>query len=130
MKVMMNKAIVLLSGGLDSVAVLGCTKDKYNIELALTFNYGQKSAKEEIAASRKIADYYKIKHKIIKQMATKIARIPSLEEKNAIIGFFFFISFYPSLQRQFQNFFLGELVTHQFTGLCSGFHYHDAVAHS
>ncbi len=61
----MNKAIVLLSGGLDSVAVLGCTKDRYNIELALTFDYGQKSAKEEIAASRKIADYYKIKHKII-----------------------------------------------------------------
>src|SRR5574344_1468096 len=60
------KSIILLSGGLDSLVSLGISKEKFNIELALTFDYGQKSAKEEISASKKICDYYKIEHKIIK----------------------------------------------------------------
>ena len=63
---MTNKSIILLSGGLDSLVSLGLCKDKYNVELALTFDYGQKSAAKEILASGEIADYYKIKHKIIK----------------------------------------------------------------
>ena len=62
----MSKSIILLSGGLDSVVALGVCKDKYNIELALTFDYGQKSARQEIESSKKICDYYKIKHKVIK----------------------------------------------------------------
>lgn len=62
----MSKSIVLLSGGLDSLVSLALTKDEYNIELALTFDYGQKSAKHEIAASEKICNYYEIKHKVIK----------------------------------------------------------------
>ena len=43
-----NKSIILLSGGLDSLAALGICKDEYGIDLALTFDYGQKSAKFEI----------------------------------------------------------------------------------
>lgn len=62
---MKYKSIILLSGGLDSVVSLGLCKEKYNVELALTFDYGQKSSKEEIEASRKIAEYYNIEHKII-----------------------------------------------------------------
>ncbi|MCD8378512.1 MAG: 7-cyano-7-deazaguanine synthase QueC [Candidatus Gastranaerophilales bacterium] len=66
MKKMMNKkSVILLSGGLDSVVSLGTAKDDYNIELALTFNYGQKSAGKEISAAKKIADYYKVEHKVI-----------------------------------------------------------------
>ncbi len=60
------KSIILLSGGLDSIVALGGFMDKYNIELALTFNYGQKSAEQEIQATKKISDFYKIKQKIIK----------------------------------------------------------------
>ena len=63
---MMNKGIILLSGGLDSLVSLGLCKGKYNITCALTFDYGQKSAKDEIGASGKICQYYKIEHKIIK----------------------------------------------------------------
>jgi len=63
---MPNKSIVLLSGGLDSVVSLGLCKEQYNVQLALTFDYGQKSAQTEISAAKNIADYYKIAHKVIK----------------------------------------------------------------
>ena len=62
----LSKSIVLLSGGLDSLTALGVCKDEYGIDFALTFDYGQKSAKYEILSSKKISDYYKIKHKIIR----------------------------------------------------------------
>ena len=62
----MSRGIVLLSGGLDSLVSLGLCKEKYNITCALTFDYGQKSAQDEINASKKICDYYKIEHKVIK----------------------------------------------------------------
>ena len=61
----MSRAIILLSGGLDSLVSLALAKDEYNIELALTFDYGQKPAKYEIEACKKICEYYKIQHKII-----------------------------------------------------------------
>lgn len=63
---MMTKSVILLSGGLDSLVSLGLTKEKFNVELALTFDYGQKSVQDEISASAKICDYYKIEHKVIK----------------------------------------------------------------
>lgn len=62
----MNKSIVLLSGGLDSFISLAYAKDEYNIQLALTFDYGQRAVKKEIAAAKTIADYFNIEHKVIK----------------------------------------------------------------
>lgn len=61
----MNKGIILLSGGLDSVVSLALSKDSFNISLALTFDYGQKSAEKEIKASQNISEFYGVKHKII-----------------------------------------------------------------
>ena len=57
-----------MSGGLDSVVALGYCKKmtNYNIDLALTFDYGQKSNQSEIIASKKICEYYGVKHEIIK----------------------------------------------------------------
>lgn len=60
-----NKAVILLSGGLDSLVSLGVAKNELNIELALTFDYGQRTVKKEIAASKKIAQHYGIEHKVI-----------------------------------------------------------------
>ncbi len=62
----MTKSIILLSGGLDSLVSLGLCKEKYNVTLALTFDYGQKSAVQEIEASRKICEYYGLVHKVIR----------------------------------------------------------------
>ena len=61
----MNKALILLSGGLDSLVSLAFTKEEYNISFALTFDYGQKARKQEIASSVEISRYYGIKHKVI-----------------------------------------------------------------
>lgn len=62
---MKNNAILLLSGGLDSVVSLAFLKDTYSDILALTFNYGQKSFLAEKEASEKIAKFYNIKHEVI-----------------------------------------------------------------
>ncbi len=64
---MSNKSIVLLSGGLDSVVSLASAADmNYNPNLALTFDYGQKSFEQEYKSSKLLADYYKLEHKAIK----------------------------------------------------------------
>lgn len=52
----MVKSIILMSGGLDSVVSLGLTRNKYNVELALTFDYGQKAANTEIEASKRFVN--------------------------------------------------------------------------
>lgn len=66
-KIVKNSAVILLSGGLDSLVALGYLKKQadYNIELAITFDYGQKAVSNEIETSKKIADYYNVKHEVI-----------------------------------------------------------------
>ena len=79
----MGKSIILLSGGLDSLVALGAYKEKYNISLALTFDYGQKSANEEIRTSKNICKHYNIEHSIIKldwlKKITKTALVSNIE---------------------------------------------------
>jgi 7-cyano-7-deazaguanine synthase len=63
---MQKKAIILLSGGLDSITVLALAKQQGYECYALSFDYGQRHNAELIAAS-KIAAHYQVKdHKIIK----------------------------------------------------------------
>lgn len=63
---MKSKAVILLSGGLDSLVSLAIVKDEYDVCLAITFDYGQKALEKEIEASKKICEFYGINHKIVK----------------------------------------------------------------
>ena len=81
----MSKSVILLSGGLDSLVTLGYSKrhTDYNVELALTFDYGQKSAEAEIEYSGKAAEYYDIKHKTINlDWLKEITQTALVSEKN------------------------------------------------
>lgn len=63
---MPKQAIVLLSGGLDSITVLALAKQKGFECFALSFDYGQRHNAELKAASQ-IANTYQVKdHKIVK----------------------------------------------------------------
>ena len=57
---MNKKAIILLSGGLDSLVSLDIASKKYKIFKALNFNYGQKAFQEENQASKEICKKYNI----------------------------------------------------------------------
>ncbi len=60
-----TKAIAVLSGGLDSTVAVTYFKDKYEIH-ALTFDYGQRSAKMEIKSAETICEQLNIKNTVIK----------------------------------------------------------------
>ena len=61
---MKNKAVAILSGGLDSGVAMSCYVEDYDI-YAITFDYGQKAIKREITASKELCKYYNIPHRII-----------------------------------------------------------------
>lgn len=60
-----KKAVVLLSGGLDSATTLAVAKSENYALYAISFDYGQKHLRE-LEAAKKICAHYKIKHKVIK----------------------------------------------------------------
>ncbi len=62
---MKRKSIILLSGGLDSTVSATVAKRRTQPLFALTFDYRQRAAKREIAASRKICRALRIKHKVV-----------------------------------------------------------------
>ncbi len=64
-KKLSKKSIVLLSAGLDSLTNLAIASKKSQIVLALTFDYGQRSAGQEIKKAKKICKHYKISHEVV-----------------------------------------------------------------
>ena len=63
---MQKKAIILLSGGMDSITVLAQVKQQGYLCYALSFDYGQRH-NAELNAAKKIAHHYQVaEHKIIK----------------------------------------------------------------
>ncbi len=59
-----KKAISVLSGGLDSTVATSALKEEYEIH-ALTFDYGQRSAKREIESSKQICQKLGINHTVM-----------------------------------------------------------------
>jgi len=59
------KGILLFSGGLDSTVSLSRAVKETDVEIALTFDYGQRAANKEIEASGKICREYGIRHQVI-----------------------------------------------------------------
>lgn len=60
------KAVVLVSGGLDSATVLALAKEQGFVCYALSFDYGQRHQSELKAAAQVAADLGAVEHKIIK----------------------------------------------------------------
>ena len=60
----MRTAVALLSGGLDSsVALAMALVDGWRIKLALTFDYGQRSAAREIAQAAALSRHFAVPHR-------------------------------------------------------------------
>ena len=60
------KAIILLSGGLDSVVSLSEIYSQIgNNILAITFDYGQRALKKELSAAKRVVEYYNIRQEVI-----------------------------------------------------------------
>lgn len=71
-----RKAVVILSGGLDSATCMGIAKERGYSIFPLTFNYGQRHVRE-IEQARLIADYYGTRDVL------KIVSLPFLKEFGA-----------------------------------------------
>lgn len=62
---MRSSSIILLSGGLDSLASFHWACQLSDVMLGITFDYGQKPAKKEIESSAKICRHYDVKHLVL-----------------------------------------------------------------
>ncbi len=60
----MEKAVVILSGGMDSTTLLYDAKEKFEKVYALSFNYGQRHSKE-LEMAKKTCEKLGIDHKIV-----------------------------------------------------------------
>ncbi|MBU3699206.1 MAG: 7-cyano-7-deazaguanine synthase QueC [Candidatus Kapabacteria bacterium] len=61
----MSKAIVLLSGGMDSCVTLACAVSDGQEVYALHVNYGQRTQERELRAFNEICDFYSIPHRLV-----------------------------------------------------------------
>ena len=79
------KSVAILSGGLDSLVSLALAKKETDVIVALTFDYGQKAAAEEIKAASKIAKHYGITHKtIVLDWLKQITKTSLVNEKEEV----------------------------------------------
>jgi 7-cyano-7-deazaguanine synthase len=81
---MQKNAIVLLSGGLDSITVLALAKKQGYACYALSFDYGQRHNAELVAAAQIAKDYQVEDHKIIKLGLSSIGGSALTDEHIAV----------------------------------------------
>jgi len=83
MKNNIKKAVIALSGGMDSCVTTAVAKLDYDELYAFHANYGQRTLKRELQAFNDVADYFDIKEKLIVDF-THLTRIggSSLTDKS------------------------------------------------
>jgi 7-cyano-7-deazaguanine synthase len=59
------RTISLLSGGLDSVVATTAAAREGSVELALTFDYGQRAAPAEVRAARTVCGELSLRHRVV-----------------------------------------------------------------
>lgn len=60
-----STAILLLSGGLDSLVNAALARERHTVVRAVTFDYGQRAAAREIAAAANICVHWHLAHTVI-----------------------------------------------------------------
>ena len=60
-----KRAVVLLSGGLDSLVAAALTRDEAELVLAITCDYGQRAAAREVEAARRQAQWLGCPHEVV-----------------------------------------------------------------
>src|SRR5687767_11040020 len=61
----MSRAVVLLSGGMDSVVALHDARERHEVAACLTFDYGSKHNAREIPCARLQAERCRARHVVI-----------------------------------------------------------------
>jgi 7-cyano-7-deazaguanine synthase len=79
-----KKAVVLLSGGLDSTTVLAIAKSQGYECFALSFDYGQKQKSELISATNSAEQFNAVEHRIMKISLSDIGG-SALTDKNIAV---------------------------------------------
>ncbi|MCX7936524.1 MAG: 7-cyano-7-deazaguanine synthase QueC [Chlorobi bacterium] len=62
---MKDRAVVLLSGGMDSLVTLALVREQGYELAALHLNYGQRTEQRELQAFHDICDHYAIEHRLV-----------------------------------------------------------------
>lgn len=60
-----QKAVVMVSGGLDSTVAACIAHQEYEITLGLTFDYGQKARRREMASGYALTRYLGVTHRVV-----------------------------------------------------------------
>ncbi len=77
----MKKAVVLLSGGLDSTTTLAYAIDKGYDVVPLTVSYGQRHEKE-LRSARAVAEHYHVHRHVITNVDLSFLRSSALTSKD------------------------------------------------
>jgi 7-cyano-7-deazaguanine synthase len=59
------KGVAILSGGLDSTVSLAVAVRRMRVELAVTFDYGQRAAARERSAAARVARHFRVHHRVL-----------------------------------------------------------------
>lgn len=80
----MKKAVILLSGGLDSATTLAIAKDMGFSPYALTISYGQRNT-VEISAAKKVAKFFEVAHHQLLELDLRLFGGSSLTDDISVL---------------------------------------------